>query len=314
MQMEKFKFWFLKKEFVNKCILWIKGIHLPGVSEVSAWETGVFLFRELGNSSFNVRAAAMAFNFFFALFPALIFSIALLPLIPGMDLESTMESYLQHYLPRETYDLVIQTVNDSLASNVNSVLSISVFLVLFSSSRGILVMMYAFHRDLPGFKERSFIDTQLSSIGMVILLSLFFLSALAVTIFAEVWLSFLPLDELPFPKLSVWAIRLLDIVLTLLILLVGFGILYKWVPSREIRWKLFSPGALVGSLFAVIATFAFAVFIANFSNYNKIYGGISAIMILMVWMYWISMVILLGFELNLAIEKAKDQGIKVLDV
>lgn len=310
--MDKLKKKLAKYPILIQAIDKLNAIHIPGAKEVTVWDTCFFLFRELGNSRFNVRAAAMAFNFFFALFPALVFMISLIPLVPVHHLKDELLLYLQQYLPEQSYQIVLDTVQGSAANAANSILSISLFLVLFSSTRGILVMMYAFDRDLPGFAKRSFLHSQLASILLVIVLSLFFIVALSVSIIAEFFVSYLPLGLLPFPELSVFVIRLLDIITTYSILLFTFGMIYYWVPCRTKKWKFFSPGSFVGAAFAMIATLAFSIFVANFANYNKIYGSISAIMVLMVWIYWISMVVLLGFELNLAIDKAKDTGGKIM--
>lgn len=285
----------------------LKELYLPGSDrKVTLWDTGAFLLRELGNPSFNVRAGAMAFNFFFALFPLLIFLVTLLPLVPVPHLKDQLLAYLYAYLPEQSYAMVIATVEDTFSKTNHSIISLSVFLVLFSTTRGVLVMMHAFDRDLPGFKQRSFISSQLLSLGFILLLSIFFLLSLSVTILAELWVGYLPLDSLAFPNLSVWAIRVLDIFLTLAMLLITFGMIYTLVPCKTEKWKFWSPGAFAGAVLAMLATLAFGIFVANFGNYNKIYGSISAIIMLMVWMYWISMVILVGFELNLAIERAED--------
>lgn len=293
----------------------LKEIYLPGSDrQVSLWDTGLFLLQEVMNPSFNVRAGAMAFNFFFALFPGLIFLLTLLPFIPVPHLKEELLVYLYTYLPEESYRMVIGTIEDTFTRTSNSVISLSLFLVLFSTTRGVLVMMHAFDRDLPGFKQRSFINSQLLALGLIISLSFFFLLTLSITIIAEVWVGYLPLEKLAFPNLSVWAIRILDFFLTLGMLLFIFGLIYRRVPCKEERWKFWSAGAFAGAVMAMLATFAFGIFVSNFSNYNKIYGSISAIIMLMVWMYWISMVILIGFELNLAIERATQQGFKKLEV
>lgn len=294
---------------------WLKGLHLPGSDqEVTLWDTGKFLIREIGDSGFNIRAGAMAFNFFFALFPGLIFLITLLPLVPVPHLKDQLLAYLYQYLPAQSYEIVMETVEDTFSGTNHSIISLSVFLVLFSTTRGVLVMMYAFDRELPGFKKRSWLGSQLLSLGLIVLLSLFLLIALSFTILAEVWVGYLPLDELIYPNLSVWAIRLLDIIMTYFTLMIAFGFIYTFVPCRDMKWKFWSPGAFASALLAMLATLAFGLFVANFGNYNKIYGSISAIMVLMVWMYWVSMVILIGFELNLAIERARLRGANMLEI
>jgi membrane protein len=306
---------FIRLPLVQGIKVKLRKVQLPGSdNQVSLWDTGLFLIREIMNPSFNVRAGAMAFNFFFALFPGLIFLITLLPIIPVPNLKEELLTYLYTYLPEQSYAMIVETIEDTFTRNNNSIISLSVFLVLYSTTRGVSVMMLAFDRDLPGFKHRSFLSTQLLSLGLIVLLSLFFLLALSITIIAEIWVGYLPLEQLSFPNISVWAIRLLDIFMTLLMLLIAFGIIYKFVPCKEQKFKFWSAGAFAGSILAMLATLAFGIFVANFSNYNKIYGSISAIIMLMVWMYWISMVILIGFELNLAIERATQKGLTKLEV
>jgi len=307
------------KSFILTLILLIKNklkqVYLPGSeNQVSLWDTGLFLIREIMNPNFNVRAGAMAFNFFFALFPGLIFLITLLPIVPVPNLKEELLTYLYTYLPEQSYAMVVETIEDTFTRTSHSIISLSVFLVLFSTTRGVLVMMHAFDRELPGFKHRSYIGSQLLSLGLIVLLSLFFLVALSITIVAEVLVGYLPLEQLSFPNLSVWAIRILDIFMTLSMLLIAFGVIYKFVPCKEQKFKFWSAGAFAGSFMAMLATLAFGIFVANFSDYNKIYGSISAIIMLMVWMYWISMVILIGFELNLAIERASQKGLSKLEV
>jgi uncharacterized BrkB/YihY/UPF0761 family membrane protein len=85
--------------------------------------------------------------------------------------------------------------------------------------------------------------------------------------------------------------------------------LYYLGPNTRKRGRFFSPGAVAGSILILLAVTAFRLFFAQFSNYNKVYGSLGAIMVLMVWFYWISIVLLIGFELNAAILAARGKMI-----
>jgi len=87
--------------------------------------------------------------------------------------------------------------------------------------------------------------------------------------------------------------------------------LYKFGPSAVKRWKLFSPGATLATILAILTFSGFAYYINNFNAYNKLYGSIGTIIVIMIWMYLNSLILLIGFELNASITLSK-QSIKIV--
>lgn len=81
--------------------------------------------------------------------------------------------------------------------------------------------------------------------------------------------------------------------------------IYYLGPETKERWQFISPGSILGAVLQVVAIIAFKKFLENIVNYSKFYGSISALILLMVWFYWMSIVMLIGFELNAAIATAK---------
>jgi membrane protein len=71
------------------------------------------------------------------------------------------------------------------------------------------------------------------------------------------------------------------------------------------RWKLSSPGTLLATLLIVAITFIFSYWVNKFGTYNKVYGSIGTILILMLLIYFNSLVILIGYELNVSIHHLK---------
>lgn len=89
----------------------------------------------------------------------------------------------------------------------------------------------------------------------------------------------------------------------IIILIVYFGIafVYKYAPSLTKRWKLFSPGAILATALTLLTTLGFSYWVNNFASYDKVYGSIGTVLILMGLIYFNSLILLIGFELNVSI-------------
>jgi membrane protein len=87
--------------------------------------------------------------------------------------------------------------------------------------------------------------------------------------------------------------------------------LYKYGPSVSKKWKLFSPGATLATILAILTMWGFAYYINHFNTYNKLYGSIGTLIVIMIWLYLNSLILLIGFELNASIALSK-QSIKII--
>ena len=94
-------------------------------------------------------------------------------------------------------------------------------------------------------------------------------------------------------------------IIIILLILYSIGFIYKYAPAITKRWKLASPGAIFATFLVVLSTFAFSFYVNNFASYNKIYGSIGTIMILMFLIYLNSLILLIGYELNVCIHSLK---------
>jgi membrane protein len=77
--------------------------------------------------------------------------------------------------------------------------------------------------------------------------------------------------------------------------------IYKYGPAVHKRWSLFSPGTLLATFLTILITVLFSYWVNNFGTYNKVYGSIGTVMILMLLIYFNSLVLLIGYELNVSI-------------
>ncbi len=94
-------------------------------------------------------------------------------------------------------------------------------------------------------------------------------------------------------------------IIIVLLILYSIGFIYKYAPAITKRWKLASPGAIFATFLVVLSTSAFSFYVNNFGSYNKVYGSIGTIMILMFLIYLNSLILLIGYELNVCIHSLK---------
>jgi membrane protein len=98
-----------------------------------------------------------------------------------------------------------------------------------------------------------------------------------------------------------WLFRTIRWVVIIPLFYFAIACIYKYGPSVHKRWKLFSPGTLLATGLSIIITVAFSYWVNNFGTYNKVYGSIGTAMILMLMIYFNSLILLIGYELNVSI-------------
>jgi membrane protein len=93
-----------------------------------------------------------------------------------------------------------------------------------------------------------------------------------------------------------------------LILIVSFLFAFLYWASPNVRHPKFrwvSPGGLLAVLLWIVASAAFAFYVANFASYNKTYGALGGVIIFLVWLWITNVVILLGAEFNAELERGR---------
>jgi membrane protein len=85
----------------------------------------------------------------------------------------------------------------------------------------------------------------------------------------------------------------------------SYAFIYRYAPSTTRRWNLVSPGAVVATFLTILVTIGFTAFVNNFGRYNILYGSIGTIIVIMIMIFLNSLVILIGFEINLSINTLK---------
>ena len=257
------------------------------------------LYIRLQDDNVSALSAQLAFFLLLALFPFVLFLLNLLSFttITSADFVENIAGFL----PTEVEKLFRDIVSEILGAKSPGLLSIGAIVTLWSASRGISAISFGLNMAYDKRESRSFFKVAAITILFTLGIAVMVLAALLFLIFGEVLARdiFSCFDGAE-AFTHLW--RILRYIVPLAIMLLVFSLLYKFVPNCRLRFKHVLPGALLATLGWAAVSFIFSIYVNNFANYTRIYGSIGGVIILLVWLYISSLVVLLGGELNAALE------------
>ncbi|MBN2664328.1 MAG: YihY/virulence factor BrkB family protein [Bacteroidales bacterium] len=293
------------KIFYKLFLTKIKQLSLPGFQNISIYNVGVFFKKGLSNGVLGVRASAISFNFFLALFPAIIFLFSLIPFIPISGFQTELIELIKQILPSNTYLVIEKTLVDIITNKRVSLLSFGFVATLFFSINGVSNMIAAFNATANSFENRSWFSTRF--IGMPLVLTLFFLTTIGtgLIIFGEYILNYLVVKNIIHNGFYEVIFTTGQWLIIILVVYVSISLLYYFAPSKRDKYKFFSPGSTVATLLIILTSLAFSFYLSHFGQYNKLFGSIGTLIALLIWLNINSFVLLIGFELNVGIRNAR---------
>ena len=276
---------------------------LPGFSGIPIFQVVSFFIRQVQTIGMTERASAIAFNFVMAIPPATIFLFTLIPYLPiTQSLQQELYKLIKDIIPGERNNAVlINFLQDFINNPRNGLLSLGFILSLYFSSNAMMGIMRSFDKNYAGFKKRSNWQRRKAALRLTVLLYVFVMASLVALIAREVVLEWLGIENASLRALLSnlrWSV----------IFLLFFGCIssiYRLAPSVHKKWKLINPGSIVATSLMLITSGALSWWVANFSNYNQLYGSISTVLIIMILIFINSLILLIGFELNVSIYSLK---------
>jgi len=177
------------------------------------------------------------------------------------------------------------------------VLSYGIILVLYFSSNGIMGLMRSFDKSLSLYVERTGIQRRWTAVKLTIAIIGIVIVGLAILIAQS-------RDLNPFINKifhSVLAVKMVSFVILGLLVFITISIIYTFGPSLKQKFRFVSVGSVFATIASILATSVFFFLVNHLIYYNKIYGSIGTLIAFMVWVWLNTIIILLGYELNVSI-------------
>jgi len=278
---------------------------LPGFDGLTLYEVSAFFWNGIKNGALTTRASAIAYNFFLAVFPAIIVLFTLIPYIPIHDFQSELMKMLQNLMPDNVYQTVRTTIEEIITRKRNDLLSFGFVLALFFATGGIAALINAFNASHHNIENRNWLKRQLISIILILIFCFLLSIAIVLIIFSGMVINFLEVKQIITNQSFIALFHNGKWLIILAFTMFSISFLYYLAPAKRKEFKFITPGSIVASLFIILTSVGFSAYINNFGQYNKFYGSIGTLIAFLVWLFVNSLVLLIGFELNISINNAR---------
>ncbi len=260
------------------------------------------LNEQISNDNVYIGAAALGYYLTLAIFPALIFLLSLLPFLPIPNLDQAIMDLLGQALPHGASALLEDTVRSIVSERQGGLLSFGFLGTIWAASTGMYAVMQQLNITYNVKEARSFIKARAIALLLTLLFGVLVIGAFALIVtggIAQDWLAqFVGRDQL---LLTFFATLRWMIILAALLL--GFALIYYLAPNADQKFKWITPGSVFGVVVMLVTSLAFRVYIERFADYEATYGAIGAVIVLMLWFYVAGLVLLVGSEINVVLEK-----------
>jgi membrane protein len=250
-------------------------------------------------------AAELAFFWFLALFPALLFVVALASSIPALHMVDVVVDRLARVAPGDVLVLVRGQLAQIEHEPPQGLLTLSLLGALWSSSSAMTAIIDTLNQAYHVRESRPWWRVRLLAVGLTVVLIGFTLVAVTLMTFGPALAAGLERDlDLPWRFAWWWAIVEWPLVFGLIVTALGW--IYHFAPNVRRPWTWITAGAVTATLLWMLASVGFRWYASHFGEYEKTYGAIGGVIVALLWFYASGLVILVGAELNAAIEHPQE--------
>jgi membrane protein len=294
-------------------IEWMRRIKFKKWNNVSLYKIIKLFIRNILQDEIIRRANGVAFNFVLAIFPAIIFLFTLIPYvttwIPDVNTQSIM-GFLAQMMPHSMYEVIEATVFDIISNQRGGLLTLGFLFSLYLSTNGMMSLMGAFNACYKTDDRRGGLKMRMVATGLTLNLTLVLFLAIILLVVGQLALNYVlsHLNEFEWlswiDRFTVYLIFLLRFLVIFTVFFLAVSSIYYFGPAIHYNWRFFSIGSFLATLFILGISYGFSFYITNFGTYNKVYGSIGVLIALMIWIQLITVVLLVGYEINASIHDA----------
>lgn len=249
-------------------------------------------------------ASQMAYYLVLSFFPFMLFLMTL----AGFSKLNSREILvgLDVMLPKSVLELTQSTVEEIFDTQYTGLLWVSILLMIWTSSSAFKAVIKSVNKAYHFKEDRSFIKLSIISMLGIFGLAMIIILALGMLVFGNVIGDYIKYNH-SFYNVLIILWNIFRYVFMVIVMIFIFVAIYKVAPAKRLTWKEVIPGAVFSTLGWVLVSFGFSFYIDNFNNYSRFYGSLGAVFILMTWLFIISIIFILGVEMNFVIARTKNK-------
>ncbi len=286
----------------------LRKIVLPGFDGMPLFNVLKFFGKGLFEGRLTLRASAISFDFFLAIFPAIIFFFTIIPFVPITDFQPTLLETLKDVIPATLWTHVSSTLEEIIIRPRSDLLSLGFVLALYFSTNGINTVIEGFNTTYHDMEYRSWFRQRLLSVFLLFVISIMVIILISLSIVGGHVMKWLVNEGFLTNSFTIIVIQVIRWILIVSLFLFTNSFLYYFAPAKKREFRFISAGSTISAALLILTSYGFNYYIENFGRYNALYGSIGTLLVFMLWIYFNSNVVLIGFELNASIRMAKTKN------
>jgi membrane protein len=259
-------------------------------------------------------AAQLAYYFFLALFPALLFLVAIVSFVPVAGLLDAITTNLARVAPSEVLSIIQDQILKIAHEKNGGLLTLGMLGTIWSTSAGLDAIISTMNQAYDIQEGRPWWKVKLIALGLTVTLALFIVISFTLVLVGPTLAGKVAAWAHLGPAFA-WTWTIVQWPIVFLLVTLAVALIYYYAPDAVQEWIWITPGSLLATTLWLVISLAFKFYVAHFAAYNATYGAIGGVIVLMLWFYLSALAVLVGAELNAEIEHAspdgKDPGEKV---
>ena len=262
----------------------------------------------VGAHKTGAYAAQAAYFFMLSLIPIILLLMTLVQFTPvtrtdvieavGLVFPTSVQGFI--------ISIVQQVYNQS-----STIIPITILVAMWSAGKGVLSVTSGLNEIYENTESRPYIYLRFRATFYTLLFILAIVFSLVMSVFGNSISKFL-IEHIPMLTSVIHVILRTRTVLTFVVLTLFWDLVYKFLPDRTKRYKTTMlkqlPGALFTSVSWIVLSSFFSIYLDIFKGFSNMYGSLTTIILVMLWLYFCMYIILLGGELNVAIEDVRNSS------
>lgn len=249
---------------------------------------------ELNESHVSAYAAKTAYFIMLSFIP---FLMLLFTLIQFTPLEkSDILSFFVGAFPSSIDPLLISLI-DEIYGKSSAIISVSAILALWSAGKGITAIIQGMNSVFDVKETRNYIMLRIYGTFYTVLMIVAIVVLLVLIVFGNKIQAYL-MQEIPLIGNVTGAILRMRYVISILLLMLIFALIYHFMPNKKVKFKYQIPGAVLSAISWSLFSFGFSLYVDYFGNLANMYGSLTTLIIVMLWLYMCMYIMFAGAEVN----------------
>lgn len=249
-------------------------------------------------------AAQAAYFFVLSLIPILLLLVYMAVRYTPLNQNDVLNAVLQVF-PASVSGLM-RSIFYQVYNQSETVIPVTIIVALWAAGRGVLSVTSGLNAIYSNIETRNYFYLRIRSTIYTLLFLIAIILSLVISVFGNS-ISVIVYEHVPFLIKVVDFIMRIRTLVTLIVLIVFWDLVYKFLPNRKhnvrTTFRKQLPGAAFTACGWLLLSFVFSIYLDIFTGFSDMYGSMATIVLIMLWLYGCMYIILLGGEVNALLDR-----------